>query len=1046
MPRNRAKVIHSGSLSKRGRKRPTFSRYWFILRDDSLSYYSNSTDLYFPSGTIDLRYAIQAEIVGQDKKTSSHFTILTENRSYHFKADSPKSAHEWVKSLQREIFRSRNEGDSVKIVIPVGNVIDLEQSSILDMALSLKIRAIDGEETYAIDEYVFTFFRRAEEVVEHIKSAMKKLGVSGLAIEEKEKDLAKNDIIKSEPISPFFEPIIDSTDVSVPRFSLPGSTSETQPQLQRRGRSLLSTRFRSRSPSASGTGAKSSSSKGSLQQRNAWSPSPMRSITGRMKHLFEDSSREHSPSASGTTSPNNSQSNSPVSHPEFFLSAAAAASALKKSEKHLSETYDFLNASDTHQLPSENLKHKKRFSMVNKVTEMWGGGKKHFKTPDEALSMREDRHLVSEQEGVESNERFRHHFSLSEGESLVATYFCYIQKALPIYGKMYLGTHNLCFRSLFPGISTKMILPITDIENVTKEKGFRFGYSGLVVVIHGHEEVFFEFGAGSNRDDCEVMLLRALDRSKQQNINLENSSDSSYYATRAARLCTYEDVLRNELEFQAPPLIISDDTESVNELECFLNGPQRSYKFTLLTIGSRGDVQPYIALAKGLLLEGHKVRIATHAEFRPWIEKYGIEFAEIAGDPAQLMKIMGEHGKFSVSFVREAASRFRSWIDELLSTSWTACQGSDIIIESPSAMAGIHIAEALEIPYFRAFTMPWTRTRAYPHAFIVPEQKMGGSYNYLTYVMFDNVFWKGISGQVNRWRKRDLHLPRTSLDQIQQSRVPFMYSVSPSVLVPPVDFSDWVRVTGYWFLDESDNYTPDPALVDFIAKARADKAKLVYIGFGSIVVSNPTELTKAVVESVLRADIRCILSKGWSDRLGDKDSKIPEIPLPPEIFQIDSAPHDWLFPQMDAAVHHGGSGTTGASLRFGLPTIIKPFFGDQFFYANRVEDLGAGIHLKKLTVNQFSKALWEVTHNERIISRAVRIGNEIKAENGVQNAIQFIYRQMDYAKSLIKTSGKNEIGSGMTSIASTPVSTPSEEEGRLHSTDDSWTFIEEGKD
>lgn len=102
--------------------------------------------------------------------------------------------------------------------------------------------------------------------------------------------------------------------------------------------------------------------------------------------------------------------------------------------------------------------------------------------------------------------------------------------------------------------------------------------------------------------------------------------------------------------------------------------------------------------------------------------------------------------------LNQYVTKFRSWIDDLLKTSWEACQGTDLLIESPSAMGGIHIADALEIPYFRAFTMTWTRTRAYPHAFGVPDRKvsesrirsrqvvlsaifhvpqMGGNYNYL---------------------------------------------------------------------------------------------------------------------------------------------------------------------------------------------------------------------------------------------------------------------------------------------------------------------------
>ena len=103
------------------------------------------------------------------------------------------------------------------------------------------------------------------------------------------------------------------------------------------------------------------------------------------------------------------------------------------------------------------------------------------------------------------------------------------------------------------------------------------------------------------------------------------------------------------------------------------------------------------------------------------------------------------------------------------------------------------------------------------------------------------------------------------------------------------------------------------------------------------------------------------------------------MPLPPEIIQIKSAPHDWLFRQIDAAAHHGGAGTTGASLRAGLPTIVKPFFGDQFFFGSRIEDLGVGICLKKLNVTVFSRALWEATHSSRMIAKARFLGEAIRS-------------------------------------------------------------------
>jgi sterol 3beta-glucosyltransferase len=160
-------------------------------------------------------------------------------------------------------------------------------------------------------------------------------------------------------------------------------------------------------------------------------------------------------------------------------------------------------------------------------------------------------------------------------------------------------------------------------------------------------------------------------------------------------------------------------------------------------------------------------------------------------------------------------------------------------------------------------------------------------------------------------------------------------------------------------LDEGTDWTPPKELADFIKKARDDGKKLVYVGFGSVVVSGFSSTDNTIIKSILKADVRCILSKGWSDRLDKKDANEIEVPLPPEILPSSLLLMTGCFRQIDAAAHHGGAGTTGASLRAGLPTIVKPFFGDQYFFGSRVEDLGVGIYLRKLNVSVFSRAVWE---------------------------------------------------------------------------------------
>lgn len=144
-------MTKSGYLAKCGKHNPKYNRYFFRLKGDVLSYYRDTQNLYFPSGQVDLRYGISAEITDKDKE-GVNFTIVTHKRTYYFRADSSSSAKEWVKSLRKVIFKSHNDGDSVKISLPIANILDVEETQMLGFAETCKIRVIDNDETYAIDE------------------------------------------------------------------------------------------------------------------------------------------------------------------------------------------------------------------------------------------------------------------------------------------------------------------------------------------------------------------------------------------------------------------------------------------------------------------------------------------------------------------------------------------------------------------------------------------------------------------------------------------------------------------------------------------------------------------------------------------------------------------------------------------------------------------------------------------------------------------------------------------------------------------------------
>ncbi|KIL94345.1 sterol 3beta-glucosyltransferase [Fusarium avenaceum] len=1102
LPKKTHEAAKSGYLSKSGKRNPSYTRFWFRLKGDVLTYYKNAADVYFPHGQIDLRYGISASIADKDKE-GLHFNVETHHRTYKFKADSAPSAKEWVKSLQRVIFRSHNDGDSVKISLPIKNMIDIEDTQMIAFADTCKIRVIDNDETYAIDEYFFSFFSFGKEAINVLKILIEASSGSRSA-EKAVSSLEDNDGTESPPggaslaasrhgsnmsklrtgklpetvkatLAPMSPLSPRSPGQMSPRASIDGPRSSFD-AFKRFGRKSMDipSPIGDHSPRRSFSGTRHSTS---FHQHGTTTPKAQDSGDSFLQSSMEPSISTLSPSSfedtsasqilegsevfrsptmrrsasasrkrdqSGKRTPRNSSSQRDRPHPVHHAATTGALQDMggeqSGSQRPVTPTLNSITKIGAYPLQRANAfaEYLSRTSQrmgsmfateslgyVEKVHGMWKGEHRHYDEPHELRTDDDGEDMDSDTDDKMQTtmDRFRAHFALPESEKLVATYFGAIFKVLPLYGKFYISDRSFCFRSLYPGTRTKLILPLKDIENVHKEKGFRFGYYGLTVVIRGHEELFFEFRRPGLRDDCAVTLHQLMETNRfleKSGILDQEEQDDEEAAAAIAEHDALKEARQHELadhELELPheisgvsnaPTILFDNPNSSG----LAFKPQKSMKITCLTIGSRGDVQPYIALCKGLLAEGHKPRIATHGEFQEWIESHGIEFARVEGDPGELMRLCIENGTFTWAFLREANSTFRGWLDDLLDSAFTACEGSELLIESPSAMAGIHIAEKLGIPYFRAFTMPWTRTRAYPHAFIMPEHKMGGAYNYMTYVMFDNIFWKATAYQVNRWRNKTLGLPSTSLEKMQPNKVPFLYNFSPSVVAPPLDFSDWIRVTGYWFLNEGGDWEPPQELQDFIAKARADGKKLVYVGFGSIIVKDPAKMTQEVIDAVLKADVRCILSKGWSDRISPKDDPSkprPEEPiLPPEIHVIKSAPHDWLFSQIDAAAHHGGSGTTGASLRAGIPTIIRPFFGDQFFFATRVEDLGVGVWVRKWGTNSFGRALWEVTRNERMIVKARVLGEQIRSESGVDNAIQCIYRDMEYAKSLIKRkAGKN---------------------------------------
>ncbi|WP_375511665.1 glycosyltransferase [uncultured Nostoc sp.] len=416
-------------------------------------------------------------------------------------------------------------------------------------------------------------------------------------------------------------------------------------------------------------------------------------------------------------------------------------------------------------------------------------------------------------------------------------------------------------------------------------------------------------------------------------------------------------------------------------------------RITILTIGTRGDVQPFVALGLGLQQAGHTVQLAAPAMFESFIRSYGLNFASLCYDPHKFMaREQGQahlkSGQNPIAISIEWTKRFRPLIERFLAESWSICQGTEAIICSVWHFGGVHIAEKLGVPCYLADAHPLSPTREFP-IFISPQGlRLGGIYNQLTYTLVEEIFWQLIRPAINQWRVHTLGLPtlpRFGGAALSRNRLPILCHYSPSVIPKPADWSDLNHITGYWFIDISSDWQPPVDLVDFLANGPPP----VYVGFGSMFSDDPQALASLVVKALALSGQRGILLTGWGG-LSNAD-------LPDSIFKIDSIPHDWLFPQVAAIVHHGGAGTTGAGLRSGVPSILVPFFADQPSWGHRVAHLGVGpapIPLKELSAERLAAAIQSAISDETMKARARALGLQIQAEDGVAKAVEVFHQYL----------------------------------------------------
>ncbi|KAI0117994.1 glycosyltransferase family 1 protein [Hypoxylon sp. NC0597] len=415
-------------------------------------------------------------------------------------------------------------------------------------------------------------------------------------------------------------------------------------------------------------------------------------------------------------------------------------------------------------------------------------------------------------------------------------------------------------------------------------------------------------------------------------------------------------------------------------------------------VGSRGDVQPFVALGTELLRHGHRVRLATHNTFADFVRDSGLEFYPIGGDPAELMAYMVKNpGLFpSMKSLRAGdIQKKRKMVSEMLVGCWDSCVKPDpvtmrpfvaeAIIANPPSFAHIHCAQALGVPLHLMFTMPWTSTKAFPHPLInlnlTNSNIPVGHANRVSYLAVEWLTWQGLGDVVNAWRETlDLEpVPASEGPMLAETlQIPFTYCWSPSLIPKPLDWPSHIGVCGFFFRDPP-VYESPPEIESFLRSGPPP----IYIGFGSIVIDNPIKLTAILLQAIKRTGVRAIISRGWSN-LGGVEGNDDK-----NVLFIGECPHEWLFQHVAAVVHHGGAGTTACGLLNGRPTTIIPFFGDQPFWGAMVASAGAGpqpIPQKLLTSENLAEAI-NFCLTREALAAAEALSDKMRNERGVNSAV-----------------------------------------------------------
>jgi sterol 3beta-glucosyltransferase len=415
-------------------------------------------------------------------------------------------------------------------------------------------------------------------------------------------------------------------------------------------------------------------------------------------------------------------------------------------------------------------------------------------------------------------------------------------------------------------------------------------------------------------------------------------------------------------------------------------------KVLIMTLGTRGDVQPFVALARGLAAEGHDAVLAAPHRYDEFVRGNGVRFAGVDDGPMRLMdrgsaadgdSVVDDVALGGLSGKLAVAKQMPGLFARTLEDCWSVAQdaGADVVVHNGQVIAGQHVAERLGIPAVLALPLPmYVPTREFPW----PGQSLPRFVpNRLTFLGMKGpamVFGRTL----DRWRA-SIGLPKRAgrhdpLRAPDGSQAPVLHAISRHVVPRPADWPTTATMTGYWFLTDPEPAPLPRGLVEFLDAGEPP----VFIGFGSMSGPDPAATTATVLAAARRAGVRAVIGTAWGGLTTNATDNT-------DVFAINEVPFDQLFPKMAAVVHHGGAGTIAAAVAAGRPQVVCPFVADQPFWGQRVHDLGvapAPIDQRHLDADRLATAIDRAVADTRLASAATRLGRLVLAEDGVHEAVR----------------------------------------------------------